>query len=464
MYLKEYVGFHQKYEVKNKGYYMKSWAKLLLSILRVALIVVLVGFAGACTQRGDGEDSENAVVCDAGETCTSDHYDKDCSGCKIIKKILDSINNNYERLQKIYSDGAPVVLTIAFAIWLALRLLKFVSSVTENNAGEVWNEILHKAFICVICLTIVASPAALNAFINTFIMPIYMAFLELGVKILEASKSNLPSGNSVAFFGETLDASKATFSCATQGSFNIQFTEHGFSDSYYNTLSCLIKYLRDNLSVGGKMGFEAMRRSGGVLNWLIGLIFYLAFVIVKMFFVFYLVDSIFQMGIIVFLLPVFVVAYAFGPTRKWANKAFVYMIAASSFLMCFSVLIAMVIRGMIELIANNSYIFNPEGDAAKDDVSVGWMCMILLAFLITGSLGVAAQVSNSFVGGKTQSNFQKRLKSVVQMGGKLAWKAFSGLISFGAAAFPNNRVMRAVNRIKGASHRVSQLAGREKEE
>lgn len=449
---------------------MKSWAKLLLSILRVALIVVLVGFAGACTQRGDGEDSENAVVCDAGETCTSDHYDKDCSGCKIIKKILDSINNNYERLQKIYSDGAPVVLTIAFAIWLALRLLKFVSSVTENNAGEVWNEILHKAFICVICLTIVASPAALNAFINTFIMPIYMAFLELGVKILEASKDGATDGigsikvTIIPFFGESISVTGAKFSCATQGSFNIQFTEHGFSDSYYNTLSCLIKYLRDNLSLGGAMGMDAMKRSGGFLSWLVGLIFYLAFWIVKAFFVFYLVDSIFQMGIIVFLLPIFVVAYAFGPTRKWANKAFVYMIAASSFLMCFSVLIAMVIRGMIELIANNSYIFNPEGDAAKDDVSVGLMCMILLAFLITGSLGVAAQVSNSFVGGKTQSNFQKRLKSVVQMGGKLAWKAFSGLISFGAAAFPNNVISRVSNRIKGASHRVAQMAGREKEE
>ena len=92
MYLKELVGFHQKYEVKNKGYYMKSWAKLLLSILRIALIVVLVGFAGACTQRGDGEDSENAMVCDAGEACTSDHYDKDCSGCKVIQMILNSIN------------------------------------------------------------------------------------------------------------------------------------------------------------------------------------------------------------------------------------------------------------------------------------------------------------------------------------------------------------------------------------
>ncbi len=443
---------------------MKNWAKILLSILRIALIVVVVGLSSACTQGDDAGDNENSITCEAGETCTSDHYDKNCSGCKVIKMILNSINHNYERLQKVYSEGAPAVLTIAFAVWLALRLLKFVSSVTENNVGEVWNEILHKAFICVICLTIVASPAALNAFINTFIMPIYMAFLELGVKILEASKGNLPSGKSVAFFGEALDASKATFSCATQGSFNIQFSEHGFSDSYYNTLSCLIKYLRDNLSVGGEMGFAAMRRSGGVLNWLIGLVFYLAFWIVKIMFVFYLVDSIFQMGIIVFLLPVFVVAYAFGPTRKWANKAFVYMIAASAFLMCFSVLIAMVIRGMIELIANNSYIFNPEGEASKDDVNVGWMCMILLTFLITGSLGVAAQVSNSFVGGKNQSNFQKRLKSVVQMGGKLAWKLISGLFSFGTAAMPNNMIQRVANRIKGASHRVSQLAGREKEE
>lgn len=445
---------------------MKEWLKAFLRILRIVLIVLMVGSVCACVSRSD-EETDNGLTCEAEENCTSDNYDKDCLGCEIIKMIIDTININYKRLQKTYRTGTPTVLTIAFALWLAIRLLKYVSSVTENNAGEVWNEILRKAFICLICLGIVSSPAALNGFINTFIMPIYMAFLELGVKILEAAKDGVTGTGtlkaSMPFFGETIDASKTTFFCANHGNFSIQFSEEGFPASYYETLSCLLKYLRDNLTMGGAMGFEAMKHSGGFLSWLVGLIFYLSFWIVKTCFVFYLVDSIFQMGIIIFLLPIFVVAYAFGPTQKWAKTAFIYMIAASAFLMCFSVIIALVVRGMMELIANNEYIFNPS-DAAKDDVSVGLMCVMLLAFLIVGSMGAATQLSNSFVGGKNQTNFQKKLKAVAQLGAKLAWKAFSGLVSFGTSALPNNAIFRIVNRLKGAGNRLNQLAGRENDE
>ena len=106
------------------------------------MIFAVVFALAACSDQNDHE----AVV--VGEVSTKD---QSCLSCEILVMIYDAVGYNVGHLHGEFSKAAMPITMVGFAIWLALRLLKFVSSVTESNVGEVWNEILKKAFLCLIC-------------------------------------------------------------------------------------------------------------------------------------------------------------------------------------------------------------------------------------------------------------------------------------------------------------------------
>ena len=439
---------------------MQEWTKIARASIKILLVILLVGMLSACGSSEEGSSENGIASCGSSDSteCEPDHSDKDCMGCQVFKTLFDAINQHYKDLPRVYSEGAPTMMMIAFAIWLALRLLKYVSSVTENNISEVWNEILRKMFICLICATIVSSTATLNAFINVFIMPIFMAFLDLGVNIIQAT-SSLPAGStSATIFGETMGNNSSTFSCSLD---SLTFTETGIPPAFKNTVVCIFSYLKDNISVGGKVGWKAMQQSSGAISWIIGVLMWLCFLVVKLCFVFYFVDCIFQMGIVLLALPIFVMAYAFGPTKKWATSAFTYIIATSSYLMCFSILIAMIIRAMIELVSNNPDIFNPDGEAHLSDISIGFICMMLIGWLAVGSMSVANQLSNSLIGGNSSSNFEKKLKAVAQGALRALWTGVKALISWGSTAFPDTMIARVHRQVKAMKEKINKAAGRQ---
>lgn len=439
--------------------YLNKFFNQTFKILLIIMMIGLVSSCGGSTKGNKADDPENSVIsCGTSgteyEKCQANQNDADCMGCQIFDIMFNAVNDNYPALQKAYSKGAPTVLAVAFAIWLALRLLKYVSSVSENNVSEVWNEILRKAFVCVMCSIIVSSPAALNAFINTFIMPIFMAFLDLGVHIIQKAKT-LDTVTTINLFGETVTPND-NFDCKLD---QLVFAESGIPKAFRNTIYCMFNYLKDNLTMGGEVGIKAMAQTNAI-GWIIGVAIYVCFWIVKICFVFYLVDCIFQMGVILLLLPLFVMSYAFGPTKKWATSAFTYIIATSSFLMCFSVLIAMIIGAMLSIIGDNPEIFNPDGDAYTRDISVGFMCMLLIGFLVYGSMGVANQVSNALIDGHSSSNFQKKLKAVAQATGQAILHGVKALISWGTAAMPDKLISKMKKHIDEMKEKIKKSAGR----
>lgn len=442
--------------------YLNKFFNHTFKILLIIAMICFVSSCGGSTSGDKKEDPENSIVScgtsgtDHGE-CEANQNDADCMGCQIFDIMFNAVNANYPSLQRAYSQGAPTLMAVAFAVWLALRLLKYVSSVSENNVSEVWNEILRKAFVCTLCAIIVSSPAALNAFINTFIMPIFMAFLDLGVHIIQKATALNPADTlTVTLFGDTITTSGMKFDCKLD---SLVFAETGIPKAFRDTIYCMFRYLTDNLTIGGKVGYKAMAHTNAI-GWIIGVLIYLCFWVVKICFVFYLVDCIFQMGVILLLLPLFVMAYAFGPTKKWATSAFTYMIATSSFLMCFSVLIAMIIGAMLAMVGDNPEIFNPDGDAYTRDISVGFMCMLLIGFLVYGSMGVANQVSNALIDGHSSSNFQKKLKAVAQATGQAIWHGVKALVSWGTAAMPDSLIANIKKHYDAAKEKAKKAAGR----
>ena len=421
---------------------------------KLLIIVAAVMILGACSDKP-------SVTVEGVDT-----KDQSCLSCEVLNLMYDAVGQNVMLLHDEFSKAAMPIMMIGFSIWLALRLLKFVSSVTETNAGEVWNEIVRKAFICLVCGLLASSSGMLQFVINTIVFPVYLAFMELGLEILQNALSiSKEQQSEFTVFGTNINVEGVTLSCSLEG--GLQVTSSGFPESIRNAMDCMISALSAYLTIGGDIAMKSMNQTDSLMGIILGILLYLFFWIVKIGFVFYLVDTIFQMGIIILLLPLFILAYAFEPTKKWTGIGFSHVLASSAFMMCFSIIVALVLSAMISLIVNNQPIFNPADlEANMKDLSIGFLCLLLIGFLIYGSMGVSQQLTSALIGTNMDSKFQKNLKAAVQGLGEAILSGLGTLISWGASLAPESsfklvrNVVKAVKKGNAFRAKLQRLAGR----
>ena len=449
---------------------MKHLFDISNALKKLLIIVFAVLALSACGNdyvKGDScVSEEDCKKCeDEGKVC-NDVSDSFCLGCIILEQMYDAVGANVMKLHTQFSKASMAIVMVGFSIWLALRLLKFVSSMTEANVSEVWNEILRKAFVCLLCGILAANPTNLLYAINTLIVPIYLAFLDLGLQLLNnALATENSSSITMTVFDQTVTVETRSLSCRLEGSAAI--TGEGFPASIKEAMSCIIRVLKDYLSIGGQIAYEILHNVKDGLpltSTITAIITQLCFWLVKTCFVFYLVDTIFQMGIIILLLPLYIVSYAFGPTRKWANMGFKHTLMSAAFLMSFSIIVATVLSAMVSLVQENGSIFNPQPvEASFTNISIAFLSILLIAFLIFGSMGVSQQLVSAVIGAKMSANFQKNLKAVAQATGQAILSAVGLLISWGTSMIPQSKfklIRNVIEKSKKIQQKLNKLAGR----
>ncbi len=431
----------------NKKLDIYQLGKLLIIIL--AAVFLLSACSTAATSAASPEEVQDAKELQSlGESCWQG---------RVLKTIYNTIGilimNQFEKL----TEGSMSVMMIGFAVWMAIRLLKFVSSVREDSPAQIWNEIIKKAFICVFCGSLAYSSGTLLYVINIFLFPIYGAFLDFGSQILSLSPN---VARKVIVFGEEIEFLSnqgAQISCAITGEVNADL--NGFPSAFSDSMNCMICQVVDRMRMGRGIALLSMSMPGA-LAFFTGLLLWLIFYVVGFGFVFYLVDSVFRFGMMILMLPIFIMAYAFGPTKKWTKIGFENIMNSAAFMMAFSIIIATVLLALTDLIDKNSNVFNPDNPQLHtQNISVASLCLLLIGFLVFGSMGVSQQLTSSIIGGKTDAKFQQNLKAAAQavlgvITGGLGWVAkkvaFSEKTKVG-------RLLKSAGALKG---KLDRLAGR----
>lgn len=440
---------------------MKNIYNISQILKKILVIVLLVVSLTACEQNGDliGEktcetNDANSIEC----TATKDTW---CLGCSIFTLMFNAVSANIMKLHGQLNSGAMALMMIGFSIWLVIRLLKFVSSVSESSISQIWNEIIKQAFLCLFCGILASSPAMLIYTVNTFVYPIYVTFLKIGIAIMESAVSNSSGAPSTfELFGETINVGQVNIVCTFEKSGII--TQDGFPKEFLNAIVCMIRVLTEYLGVGSQISHDLMRQNASYMGMITGFFLMCFFWVVRIGFVFYLVDTIFQMGIIILLLPIFIMSYAFKTTRSWAGKAFTNLLSSAAFLMCFSMIVTLVLRAMVELIAKNPNVFDPENkEFEMANLGIGFMCLILIGFLIYESMGVTQQIAGSLIGGGGKNEFQKNLVKALDKVKGWGLKILSSAVSFGASLLPAS-IQEKIHKIENLRKEVNALAGRDK--
>lgn len=410
----------------------------IIRILRAIAMLSLVLFLFGC----GATDSVNDAVQkpDTGEIVSEDEIEKnnaDCWQSAVVGTIYETTGKLTMSMYEKLTEGAMALMMVAFAIWVSFRMLKHLSSFTEESPAEVWTEVSRKFFICFICGLLASSTTGVLFVLNMIIFPVYNAFLELGSTMIQnvsvqgggefkygANVFNVPFSGTVTAQYTTVCKADAIGQATLAG---------GFPNGPQKMMECLTCAINERLNFGVKLGWIVMIQKG-VMAFFCGLILVLVFCFVKLGFAFYLVDAIFRFALMVMILPLLIMSYAFKSTKKWAKTGFLTILNSAAFMTAIAIVMIMIFAAIQQTLIEQKEALEDKGSFA--DFSVPLIILLLIAFLTVGALGVAKSIVDKLVGGGGKANFQAQAGKAAMALAKWGLKYFtlggSKLLELGA--------------------------------
>ena len=429
----------------------------IAKILKVVAMFSIVFMLAAC---GDiRKPSTAAITPGADEPATEEEIEaqnRECWQASIIGTIYTKTSAVTMEMYKNLTMGALPLMMIAFAIWMSFQVMKHVSSFTEESPAELWTEVMKKFFVCLICGILATSTNGVLFVLNSIIFPIYHAFLELGSAMMSQNVGNAPNDWEVPIMGKiTLTNSVCKASQLTKAT-----DSAGFPDGPREMMECLACAVNERLNYGIYLGWKIIKLPG-VTPTLCGAFVVVMFFFVKMTFAFYLVDAIFRFAMMVMILPLLIMSFAFKTTSKCAKIGFYSILNSAAFLMMIATVMIMIFAAIQQILNENKAVF--EDESSFGDISVAMILLVLTGFVAVKSLNVAKDVCDKLVtadeGGDT--NFQKRF---VTFWANVGLAIISGGSSAaGKFALRNSKKLRSAKAaIDSAKSRINDLAGRNK--
>ncbi len=414
-------------------------AKILKLLLLIPAIVLLF----ACTET----DGQNSAVDTETNQEEQETKHRECWQAAVIRAIYDTTSRITMNMYGHMTQGALALMMVAFAVWLSFRIMRHVSSFSEESPAEVWTEVMKKFFLCMVCGLLATSTSGVLWVLNSIVFPIYNAFLELGGYMLGHFAENAGGGSSVQqYTGRFLyipfsNDVEAKYSVVCSVSNMDPATIDSFPSAPKQMMECLICALNERINFGYKLGWVIITQKG-FMALICGLIMMCLFTFVKLGFVFYLVDAMFRFAMMVLMLPLLIMAYAFKPTRKWTQKGFLTILNSAAFMMCIAIVILMAMAAIQQILVDNRELL--EGDKTSlADFSKPLMMLMLVGFLLIGSMDVAKSIADTLIGGGGSANFQKQFGTALFKTGAWAVKGIGGA-AIGAivASSPKLRALR----------------------
>ena len=426
-------------------------------VLKLAAIFSVIVLISACGRLGEPTTlSEDPTASGSDKQVSTDQmFDthKECWQATLVGTIYETTGKLTMSMYNDLSHGAMALMMTAFALWLALQVMKHVSSFTEESPAELWTEVSKKFFVCFVCGLLATSTEGVLFVLNTIIFPVYNAFLELGSEMLKQNDSGAMSSMDIPLKGNVPLTDRV---CALNGI--EKASTSGFPDGPRAMMECLTCAVNERLNFGIYLGWVTIQQ--GVLAALCGILLVLTFFIVKLAFAFYVIDAIFRFAMVTMMLPLLIMSFAFKSTAKCAKTGFYAILNSGAFMMMIAIIIIMLFSAIQNIL--NRWKGEFEDVESYSDVGVPLLLLLLTAFLAVGSLQVAKTVCDSLVcaGSSSATNVAKQF-------GTFAAQSAKGLLRRAAMvtgnyALANSKFLR--NTKAGADNamaKLNRLAGRQ---
>lgn len=284
--------------------------------------------------------AEEASDCEAYSTYLKEYAGDsgDCWTCKIFMLFFDTGNQVAGYIAKIIEEPAKMLLAVGFGIWILCKTASFFS-----NTGDAPDIFAHMTEIgggmiragIATCLLMGGSAAAFNYFVN-------------------------PVLSSAAAYATTVVSDVP----CTAGSTNSGSLDLPLGSGVRDSMECMIKQIANGmgpsqaLARGMRCGawhyFEIPAAGIDILwppMWIWGCAMGVLFWAVSFLFPMALLDVVFRIGIILGMLPLFVVAWVFPLTRNYASTGWNVFLQA-----CFVFVVAAMMIGMLVNVVEQTWV------------------------------------------------------------------------------------------------------------
>lgn len=360
----------------------------------------------------------------ADNTCAPSQYKMSYGDCMLCP-LFEIIFNTASRIAKLAFDklATPVltVVLVAWALWIAFEILKFLSSFKTVDAPSLIKTLLNKSFVILIVVTF------LQADSGTFFAMLMEPVFNTGFKLAQMAATDT--------------------ACTTQ--YNIM-QDGGLPPSMGQSILCTLvaiqQRLLDTMSIGAATMCIGLYVKGSAFILpaipyvFSGLFIFLGAFIVIIIFPFLLLDTIFQLCVACALLPAAIGAYPFKKTNKYVRKVWdIFMNAMFCFV--FMSLVILILTTAIETTLVNSGI-NKVTDSNFQETAVtvlvwGGVALIKIVFILLlakAILGETKSYAGQFASSMVSSDIGSKMGGMAAGGTKqMGKKAWSGAKKVGGA-------------------------------
>lgn len=397
--------------------------------------------ACAAGQSGSFDCSASGVSGESGgskayedKTCSPSEYKStygNCLFCPLFQVVFNTASKIAKLTFNKLSTPVMTVVLIAWAIWIAMQILTFVSSLETKDAPTLIKTLLNKTFVVLIVVVILKADS--STFFSLAMEPIFNTGFKLAQ--MAVTEGSCPSTYNILPDGG-LPASMGT---------SILCTIEAIQGRLMATMSlgaasiCIAFYVKSTLFIFPSIPYLIT----GILIWC-------GAGIVIIIFPFLMLDAIFQLTVACALLPAAIGSYPFKMTSKYVGHVWnSFMNAMFNFV--FLSIIILILTKAIEVTVTGSGIDNLTDENFQEAIitTMAWggvaVIKIVFVLLLTWViLDEAADFAGKFAGALTagaaggNKNIGRQIGGMAAMGTKqLGLKAWGGAKAVGGAVGEN---------------------------
>ncbi len=354
------------------------WLADKFKILKVVMVVLALGLSVSACKNSEtsGDVKSSKEINDEAKSSTWQ--------AGMFKMIYGTAGTLATSVYSRVSGSATNLIAVLLGLWIAIKLLGHVSSLKPVDPAEFWTMVMQRVFVCALCAAMVKTADNMMWTLNTFVFPVFTAFIEFADAILngQGGVCHLAAGSNEA-------------------------SSSGFPAGPGLAIECMINALHQKLCMGMALGARLITdKDSTFMGVIAGILIILLYVIVDLVFPFYLIDSAVRMGLVLALLPALIMCYAFPSTKSYPTTALKMFINTGGQIAMLCVTLQLSAGVLVNFVQNNfPYVLDPaqidSDPTAVADMAgpgVALLSFLCIGFMTYGALQTSNSIADSLVG------------------------------------------------------------------
>ncbi|MBR2034168.1 MAG: hypothetical protein IKA03_05825 [Alphaproteobacteria bacterium] len=282
------------------------------------------------------------------------YHNRRCFFCPLFTIVFATANDMTSLSFSIFAKAFAVVIAIGLAIWIAIKTLGQVASLTKQDAPKFLNDLIKQCYKFLIAFLLLQYSSQIYEW---GIVPVLNAGINFGSNILGYQHSSVASTSSTAS-QKANDINPGIIERTQQS--NSQKGITYYTGDLYASLDNFVAKIQRELSfmqsVGSSLicvGTNVLMFRSQSLGWGSGFVLTAEGIILAVYafllsiaFAFYLLDAIVQLGIAGALMPFLIASWPFKITSKYATTGW-NMILNSAFIFIFAGMVILVNKSLV---------------------------------------------------------------------------------------------------------------------